>query len=984
MFYGQSVKLDELLRQYEGDGDCQRLPDLTIDGHRICGFEYSTGKYSEYRRTYFLAGPNGAPIKIEMRYDRQNGMDANSEHFLSSIRFATENDQPVETAPHMPDLSKGEVLVDDEICTIVNLGKEMRPADGDFYDRPRYRLAVVNHYHAPIYFQPGKVKTDSSVPGMTLGTVDGNGLSYLVFDENGQRFPEMNTIVVDVGAAKEIVLEPVAYGYGFRSTDELVNTDVFINVVYDPAAWQTRDYELRMDEGPAYPRQTAQGYVTYAPAGLGFTFELPDTWKIFDQSSGEISKDSLQTALPDREGFGMLPPPSANDCAFTVTTHPGGTQDQWADGSQQERLADIVIGGRRASVVENSHYSDLYSLRNYYLAGENGTVIEIDIGRDGSAASRETAERFLDSIRFTGGSDPEQEPGVPDEESDTYVSWPGIWRRAGQRDDASGLYIFQEEGGPGDYQVIQVMAMNGEFRALRGSLYILDEMTVDYDVPGILYGAIVGDPYGGSLSLTPFSAVDERMEPWIPVIEGDYERVGSLDDPSSQIPAFAWDLIRIGLDSTASPAVPDLSSWTGYWMTRDDSMAEMVITDNGDGTLHAKAMFLASFDFDATLTPQADGSMRIATTYEALTGQLTRLGDGALRLTFTGGYSYDDEEATEYSDYFAQDFTYAPAVYEDMWYQTAKDAAGPDDDWLGDWLLMNGKSFSPLRIRREKNGLSMTVGVGQRQFFGTLEKVSDTQMDFMSDAFFCTLVLNRKLNRIAMMEVGASDDSVYDWLSDNARYGVAIYAASPEVAFQIPENNLPSMEQTPSAMPVFNTPEPAPSVSLLPIPGKPGCLQVPVSRVNATSWIVGKDPDAYTPQRMIDGEETTAFQFSTKTTPLGQAYLYFDFDGPVTLDELWMKNGFWKTTDGKDQYARNSRVKKMAIEAQYAGESGYKALKTVSLKDDKARKDWKVIDMLGVKNVTAVRIRINEIFKGSKFPTDVCISEIMFVQRAEQ
>ena len=160
-------------------------------------------------------------------------------------------------------------------------------------------------------------------------------------------------------------------------------------------------------------------------------------------------------------------------------------------------------------------------------------------------------------------------------------------------------------------------------------------------------------------------------------------------------------------------------------------------------------------------------------------------------------------------------------------------------------------------------------------------------------------------------------------------------------------------------------------------------MHVPISRADATSYIVGsKAPTAYAPFRMIDGEETTSFQFSTKTTPLGQAYLYFDFDGPVTLDELWMKNGFWKITDGKDQYTRNSRVKKMTIFVRFAGSGDYQLLKDVSLKDDSARKDWKVIDMLGVQNVTGVRIRIDEIFKGSKFPTDVCISEIMFVQRA--
>ena len=96
-----------------------------------------------------------------------------------------------------------------------------------------------------------------------------------------------------------------------------------------------------------------------------------------------------------------------------------------------------------------------------------------------------------------------------------------------------------------------------------------------------------------------------------------------------------------------------------------------------------------------------------------------------------------------------------------------------------------------------------------------------------------------------------------------------------------------------------------------------------------------------------------------------------------------MKNGFWKFTNGLDQYVRNSRVKKMTIFVRYAGSDDYQMIKDVTLKDDGGRKDWKVINMLGVQNVIGVRIRIDEIYRGSKFPTDVCISEIMFVQHAE-
>ena len=73
----------------------------------------------------------------------------------------------------------------------------------------------------------------------------------------------------------------------------------------------------------------------------------------------------------------------------------------------------------------------------------------------------------------------------------------------------------------------------------------------------------------------------------------------------------------------------------------------------------------------------------------------------------------------------------------------------------------------------------------------------------------------------------------------------------------------------------------------------------------------------------------------------------------------------------------------MTIYVRYAGSDDYQMLKEVTLKDDKARKDWKMINMPGAQNITGVRIRIDKIYKGTKFPKDVCISEIMFVKAAD-
>ena len=154
--------------------------------------------------------------------------------------------------------------------------------------------------------------------------------------------------------------------------------------------------------------------------------------------------------------------------------------------------------------------------------------------------------------------------------------------------------------------------------------------------------------------------------------------------------------------------------------------------------------------------------------------------------------------------------------------------------------------------------------------------------------------------------------------------------------------------------------------------------EVPVYAVDATSWIVGKDPNAYTPQRMIDGDAATSFQFSLKTTPLGREYVYFYFTGAEDIGELWIKNGFWRITSGLDQYTRNCRVKAMTVDFEAAGSGIYADPVRVQLPDDTARRDWTRVDLGIHKGVTSVRFLIQEVYTGTKFTNDVCISEVKF------
>ena len=425
--------------------------------------------------------------------------------------------------------------------------------------------------------------------------------------------------------------------------------------------------------------------------------------------------------------------------------------------------------------------------------------------------------------------------------------------------------------------------------------------------------------------------------------------------------------------------------WVGNWMAHDESMAEMIITDNWNGTLRAQVLCLPAGDIDAALTP-VDGSTMLFEHdkggYNSMLGTLTKREDGTLRLDFTGGEYFEDEEATEYQGYYIGGFTFYPAEYEDMWYQTPEDAASTPEDWLGDWTSRNLDQSSTLRISGSGNQLTVDLTLGSHHYTAPADMDSDTIISvYGDDGFCCMLLLNKKLGRIAMLEVGASSDDVYD-LIGSAYYGTVIY----DRAIRLPggSDNLDAVNNVDELPPTLIMPVPtqAPKSSeLRPIPGKAGFMQVPASDVGATSYVLGTgDPAAFAPGRMTDGDETTCWQFSTDATKPGQAYIDFDFDSPVTLDEMWMKNGFWKTVDGEDQYVRHSRPKKITIYIRYGGSDAFQKMKTVSLKDDKARKDWKVISMKGVKNVTGVRVRVDEIYKGTKNKTAVCVSEIMFVQ----
>lgn len=295
--------------------------------------------------------------------------------------------------------------------------------------------------------------------------------------------------------------------------------------------------------------------------------------------------------------------------------------------------------------------------------------------------------------------------------------------------------------------------------------------------------------------------------------------------------------------------------------------------------------------------------------------------------------------------------------------------------WLGTWRAVgSGHESTMIIMENGSGGLNMFVTLDNRiTISSALEPVENGMMDFDNGDVNGLLTMDPE-HVLRMTDVGSFLDDVNNWM-DNfgfvVEYHVPGESTGPQQGVTVPNDTAPAENPAP----VQST------IALIPVAGRSDVMQVPVMYADATSWIEGKDPSAYTPYRMIDGEEKTAFQVSTKTTKLGEIYLYFNFREPVAIDELWIKNGFWKKTDGLDQYTRNSRIKEMTVDFCYESDGDYRDGQKVTLKDDKKRKDWQVVELGRKTNVTSVRICVKSIYQGTKYKTDVCVSEVMFIQR---
>ena len=169
------------------------------------------------------------------------------------------------------------------------------------------------------------------------------------------------------------------------------------------------------------------------------------------------------------------------------------------------------------------------------------------------------------------------------------------------------------------------------------------------------------------------------------------------------------------------------------------------------------------------------------------------------------------------------------------------------------------------------------------------------------------------------------------------------------------------------------------------IPGETDWVKVLLDTVSANSYIeYSKDPEMWLPVKAADNDERTCWQFSTKSAPLGSAYIELTPLAAQTVDGLWVKNGFWSySSNGGDLYTKNCRPKKLEVLFKYSDGSGWGDAEVLTLKDDKKRQGWQQFSFMRRYGVTGVRVRVVSAYKGSKYPNDVCLSEIMLVQNSD-
>ena len=171
------------------------------------------------------------------------------------------------------------------------------------------------------------------------------------------------------------------------------------------------------------------------------------------------------------------------------------------------------------------------------------------------------------------------------------------------------------------------------------------------------------------------------------------------------------------------------------------------------------------------------------------------------------------------------------------------------------------------------------------------------------------------------------------------------------------------------------------NLNLTQIRGETNRVMVNILRIDGSSYITAKkNKYQYAPEKAIDEDPSTCWEFSAKKDLKGKAWLAMIIEGE-TVDEVWIRNGIQTTdTKGNAQYPLYSRLQDIQLQINYNDDRESKIL-DFTLPDENTG-DWIKLDIGRQENVYDVWLYIQSIYKGKSKADTVCLSEFMLVQYA--
>ena len=127
-------------------------------------------------------------------------------------------------------------------------------------------------------------------------------------------------------------------------------------------------------------------------------------------------------------------------------------------------------------------------------------------------------------------------------------------------------------------------------------------------------------------------------------------------------------------------------------------------------------------------------------------------------------------------------------------------------------------------------------------------------------------------------------------------------------------------------------------------------------------------------QNMIDGNLTTAWTPGSGNKLINDGigeYATFYFQTSVTLDSVQLLNGYQRS---KEAFYENSRPRQIEVSFQKQGSSNFVKPLAFTLYDNLV--GWQHLNFEPQDNVTAFRLKILDVYSGSKFDYDIGISEV--------